>query len=92
MTKSNQQTDHQTKRPHATAPVEASAPTNLSFLYGSIGIQAVAAAARSDQRASAAYRGDVAQALLRKALVEVGGTATPQTRVVGIRETADASS
>ncbi|HTH03853.1 MAG TPA: FAD binding domain-containing protein, partial [Vicinamibacterales bacterium] len=46
----------------------------------------------TDQRASAAYRGDVAQALLRKALVEVGGTATPQTRVVGIRETADASS
>jgi hypothetical protein len=43
MTKSNQQTDHQTKRPQATAPVEASAPTNLSFLYGSIGIQAVAA-------------------------------------------------
>ena len=46
MTKTNQQTDHQTKRPQATAPVEASAPTNLSFLYGSIGIQAVAAAAR----------------------------------------------
>ena len=28
------------------APVQASEPTNLSFLYGSIGIQAVAAAAR----------------------------------------------
>jgi len=46
----------------------------------------------TDQRASAAYRGDVARALLRKALIEVGGRATPDTRVVGIRETADASS
>jgi xanthine dehydrogenase small subunit len=46
----------------------------------------------TDQRASAAYRGDVARALLRKALVEVGGTSTQNTRVVGIRETADANS
>ena len=43
----------------------------------------------TDQRASAAYRGEVARALLRKALIEVGGTATQHTRVVGIRETAD---
>jgi len=44
MTKNNQQTAHQTK--HQQAPAQASEPTNLSFLYGSIGIQAVAAAAR----------------------------------------------
>jgi xanthine dehydrogenase small subunit len=46
----------------------------------------------TDQRASAAYRGDIAQALLRKALIEVGGTATRHTRIVGIRETANAGS
>jgi hypothetical protein len=46
MTKTNQQIDQPTKRPQALAPVQASEPTNLSFLYGSIGIQAVAAAAR----------------------------------------------
>jgi xanthine dehydrogenase small subunit len=46
----------------------------------------------SDQRASATYRGDVAAALLRKALFEVGGTSTRNTRIVGIRETAHASS
>ena len=46
----------------------------------------------TDQRASAAYRGDVARALLRKALIEVGGTTTRNTRIVGIRETADATS
>ncbi len=46
----------------------------------------------TDQRASAAYRGDVARALLRKALIEVGGTTTRNTRIVGTRETADATS
>jgi len=46
MTKNNQQTAHQTKRQSAPVPAQASEPTNLSFLYGSIGIQAVAAAAR----------------------------------------------
>jgi xanthine dehydrogenase small subunit len=46
----------------------------------------------TDQRASAAYRRDVAGALLRKALIEVGGTSTHDTRIVGIRETANASS
>ncbi len=46
----------------------------------------------TDQRASAEYRRDVARALLRKALIEVGGTPTQQTRIVGIRETANASS
>jgi xanthine dehydrogenase small subunit len=46
----------------------------------------------TDQRASATYRGDVARALLRKALIEVGGTPTQNTRIVGVRETADASS
>jgi xanthine dehydrogenase small subunit len=46
----------------------------------------------TDQRASAAYRGDVARALLRKALMEVGGMATVSTRIVGIREGIDATS
>jgi xanthine dehydrogenase small subunit len=45
----------------------------------------------TDQRASAAYRIGVSRALVRKALVEVGGTATRQTRVVGIREMEDAN-
>ena len=45
----------------------------------------------TDQRASAAYRGDIARALLRKALIEVGGTPTHHTRIVGIRETVDAT-
>ena len=45
----------------------------------------------TDQRGSATYRRDVARALLYKALLEVGGTATPSTRIVGIRETADAA-
>jgi xanthine dehydrogenase small subunit len=43
----------------------------------------------TDQRASAEYRASVARALLRKALVEVGGLPTQQTRIVGTRETAD---
>jgi xanthine dehydrogenase small subunit len=46
----------------------------------------------TDQRASAAYRLRVAQAIMRKALLEVGGTATQHTRIVGFRETADVSS
>ena len=51
--------------------------------------EAIAALARdyqpiSDMRASAAYRMEVAQALLKKALIEVGGTEA-QTRVVGLR-------
>jgi len=45
----------------------------------------------TDQRASAAYRGDVAAALLRKALIEIGGTSSRNTRIVGIREAAHAS-
>jgi xanthine dehydrogenase small subunit len=42
----------------------------------------------SDMRASAAYRRDVAAALVRKALVEIAGTAggTPATRITGFRE------
>ena len=49
----NQHTHPHTTRPLAPAPVQASEPTNLSFLYGSIGIQAVAAAARySDTKPS----------------------------------------
>jgi xanthine dehydrogenase small subunit len=42
-----------------------------------------------DLRASARYRSDVARALLRKALLEIGGTATRETRLVGFREGAD---
>jgi xanthine dehydrogenase small subunit len=46
----------------------------------------------TDQRASAAYRSGVAVALLHKALVEIAGTPSQSTRIVGIRETAHAPS
>jgi len=46
----------------------------------------------TDQRASAAYRAEVAQALLRKALVEAGGASSRDTRIIGIREAADVAS
>jgi len=39
-----------------------------------------------DHRASARYRGEVAKALLRKALVEIAGASSRTTRVVGWRE------
>ena len=42
-----------------------------------------------DMRASASYRLEVARALLRKALTEIGGTPTRTTRVTGFREAAD---
>ena len=42
-----------------------------------------------DLRASAKYRTETACALLRKALTEIGGTSTHQTRIVGHREAAD---
>ena len=42
-----------------------------------------------DLRASAAYRLDVARALLRKALTEIGGASTRATRITGFREAAD---
>jgi xanthine dehydrogenase small subunit len=45
----------------------------------------------TDQLASAAFRREISHALLRKALVEAGGTPTRDTRVIEIRETADAS-
>lgn len=44
----------------------------------------------SDMRASAPYRLDVARALLRKALTEIGGAPTQATRLVGHRESANA--
>ena len=55
---------------------------------------AIAALARDfapidDLRASATYRLDAARALLRRALTEIGGTSTHQTRIVGIREVAN---
>ncbi|HML12377.1 MAG TPA: xanthine dehydrogenase small subunit [Xanthobacteraceae bacterium] len=46
----------------------------------------------SDQRASAGYRAEVAQALLRKALAEIAGAPTRQTRVVGLRGDVHAAS
>jgi xanthine dehydrogenase small subunit len=45
----------------------------------------------SDQRASAAYRLQVAKNLLRKALIETGGAASRTTRVIGWREHAHAA-
>jgi xanthine dehydrogenase small subunit len=45
----------------------------------------------TDQRASAGYRLSIAQALLRKALIEIGGAASNTTRVVGRREDAHAA-
>jgi xanthine dehydrogenase small subunit len=42
-----------------------------------------------DMRASAKYRLGAARALLRRALSEIGGASTRQTRVVGFREAAD---
>jgi xanthine dehydrogenase small subunit len=45
----------------------------------------------SDMRASADYRRDIAQALLGKALSEIGGRPTRLTRVVGRREDIDAA-
>jgi xanthine dehydrogenase small subunit len=42
-----------------------------------------------DLRASAKYRIEVARALLRKALTEIGGASTHQTRIVGQREAVD---
>ena len=45
----------------------------------------------TDQQASAAFRREISHALLRKALIEAGGTPTRDTRVIEIRETADAS-
>lgn len=45
----------------------------------------------TDQRASAEYRAATARALLRKALIEIAGTSTRNTRIVGIREIGDVS-
>jgi xanthine dehydrogenase small subunit len=42
-----------------------------------------------DQRASAGYRHGIAQALLAKALMEIGGAPTSLTRIVGQREAVD---
>ncbi len=44
-----------------------------------------------DHRASAAYRALVARNLLRKALIEIAGTSTGQTRLVAHREVRDAA-
>ncbi|MGH6831277.1 MAG: FAD binding domain-containing protein, partial [Methylocella sp.] len=42
----------------------------------------------SDMRASAAYRLHVSQSLLHKALIEIAGAATGETRLIGKREEA----
>jgi xanthine dehydrogenase small subunit len=42
----------------------------------------------TDQRASSTYRRDVARNLLRKALTEIAGAPTAQTRLIGHREAA----
>ena len=44
-----------------------------------------------DARGSAAYRSHIAGALLSKALIEMAGASTHSTRVVGIREAANAA-
>jgi hypothetical protein len=44
--KTNNQPSNQAQRSQKTAPAQLNEPINLSFHYGSIGIQAVAAAAR----------------------------------------------
>ena len=65
--------------------------TSRKHLGRAIGILAEDFAPIDDMRASAQYRLDVAQALLRKALTEISGTPTRETRVVGLRETAHVS-
>jgi xanthine dehydrogenase small subunit len=45
----------------------------------------------TDMRASASYRAEAARALLMKALVEVAGAETRETRLIGLREDADAA-
>ncbi|GLS20506.1 xanthine dehydrogenase small subunit [Labrys miyagiensis] len=45
----------------------------------------------SDMRASADYRNEVARALLMKALVEIAGAESSETRLIGRRERADAA-
>jgi xanthine dehydrogenase small subunit len=45
----------------------------------------------SDLRGSAGYRRQVAQGLLRKALIEIAGMPSDRTRLVGVREGADAA-
>jgi xanthine dehydrogenase small subunit len=73
------------------APATEAALTYLN-LAGSAGwsaaLEAVAVDYQpiSDMRASASYRMDVARALVMKALVEVAGAQTTETRLVGLRE------
>ncbi|WP_413988052.1 xanthine dehydrogenase small subunit [Labrys okinawensis] len=45
----------------------------------------------SDMRASASYRNEVARALLMRALVEIAGAESSETRLTGHRERADAA-
>ena len=64
--------------------------TGLSLDHAASWNEAIAALAQdyqpiTDMRASAAYRLEVAQALLKKALVEIAGGDTAATRVVGLR-------
>ena len=74
-------------RPRRRSPAQNSAdPNTWPAALAALGADF---APIDDQRASARYRRDTAHALLRKALIEIGGTPSAQTRVVGIRESAD---
>ena len=64
--KTNNRTNNRTQPLQATPTAQSSEPTNLSFLYGSIGIQAVAAAARySDVRTKPGHASGAARIDLR---------------------------
>jgi xanthine dehydrogenase small subunit len=80
------------KRARATETALAGADlTNESSWQPALAALARDFAPITDQRATAVYRNHLAQALLQKALIEVGGTSTRDTRIVGIRERADAT-
>ena len=64
--KTNNLTNNRTQPLQATRPAQTNESTNLSYLYGSIGIQAVAAAARySDIRTKPGHASGAARIDLR---------------------------
>ncbi|MFN8829946.1 MAG: xanthine dehydrogenase small subunit [Labrys sp. (in: a-proteobacteria)] len=78
------------------APATEAALVGLSLEDGTGWAEALDALASdyqpiTDMRASASYRIEAARALLTKALVEVAGADTRETRLIGIRESADAA-
>jgi xanthine dehydrogenase small subunit len=78
------------RAPHAEAALAGADLANEASWEPALAVIAGDFTPITDQRASDAYRRGMTQALLRKALVEIGGTATRNTRIVGIRETANA--